>query len=331
MRAAHPPPPGRAAFTLVELLVVLTIIALLMALLLAAVLRVYGLGATVKNRNDLSQLSESVKSFETSFGVRWVPSRIRLREKLDYDMTNPYEVDSYQYLTTLFPKLKGQLQSSANPPYYWVDWNGNSTVDANPVDLEGDQCLVFFLGGIPATGSPPGVLGFSVDPADPSVSPSTTNNRLGPYFTFKSNRLVDRTGNGFYSYLDSYGGNYFAYFSCYRVPNGYGRYAVLFGSDCNGLGVSPYAEVVGGTPRFLNPDSFQIVSAGRDGRFGRGSLVAWTLAAEGTPTWSSATAGASPAVWAVQSPPSNPTPAQDMNAGREDMSNFHSADLGTPQ
>jgi prepilin-type N-terminal cleavage/methylation domain-containing protein len=342
MRPAQSGCTRRTAFTLIELVVVLAIILVLTALLTAATMKALGRGNELKNRNDVSQLAAAVKSFQTAYQVRWIPSRIRLREKLDYNMSNSYEADSYQYLTTLFPKLRGrQVSSSGGGTFPWVDWNGNGVVDASPVDLEGDQCLVFFLGGIPAGGATPGVLGFSPDPADPSTSPSTTTVRMGPYYQFFSSRLVDRTGTGFYSYLDAYGKNFVAYFSCYRSPNGYGRYTgTAFldpaipgnsGSDCSSLGVSPYAEVLSGTPRFLNPDSFQIISAGADGRFGRGSLAAWTLTAEGPPTWTSLTAGGTPALWAVQSPVTNATPAQDQNAGRDDMSNFHSSFLGTPK
>jgi prepilin-type N-terminal cleavage/methylation domain-containing protein len=313
-----PAPTPRAGFTLIEVLMAVAIIALLAALVGVAAHKALTRGTELQNRHDISQLATAVHSFENHFGVRWLPSRIRLREKLDYNLSNAYEADSYQYLTMLFPKLKGP----------WVDWNGNGTVDPAPVDLEGDQCLVFFLGGIPAGGATPGTVGFSTDPGNPSVWPPSTLTRKGPFFQFRPSRLVDRTGQGFYSYLDSYGLNFVAYFSSYRDLNGYGRYATLFGSDCNGLGVSPYAENLAGTNQYLNPDTFQIVSAGADGRFGRGSLPSWTLAAEGTPTWTAETAGFTPAAWAVQNPPTNPTPAQDMNAGRDDMSNFSTIFLG---
>jgi prepilin-type N-terminal cleavage/methylation domain-containing protein len=329
MRPAHAATARRTAFTLIELMVVLAILLVLGALAVAAAAKALGRGTELTNRNDISQLAAAVKSFQTSYQVRWLPSRIRLREKLDYVMTDSYEADSYQYLTTLFPKLRGQqVPDGSGGTFSWVDWNGNGVVDAAPVDLEGDQCLVFFLGGIPVGGATPGVLGFAGDPADPSTSTGTTATRLGPYYPFHPSRLIDRSGAGFYSYLDGYGKNVFAYFSCYRTPNGYGRYAARFGSDCGGLGVSPYAEVLGGTSRFPNPDSFQILSAGADGRFGRGSLPGWTLAAEGTPVWTSLTAGETPAVWALQSPPTRPTPSGDMAAGRDDMSNFHPTFLG---
>src|SRR5262249_47369024 len=145
----------------------------------------------------------------------------------------------------------------------------------NPINLEGDQCLVFFLGGIPAAGG--GTLGVSADQADPSLG---TAQRKGPYFKFESSPLFDRAGLGLYSYAGppvtppqgtGWVGTPYAYFSSYKQQNGYLRYAAALGSDCQTLQVSPYSEAL--TTRFLNPSGFQIISAGKDGIFGRGSLT----------------------------------------------------------
>src|SRR5207247_2502159 len=122
--------------------------------------------------------------------VDYIPSRFWLAERLnDYDLrinpntgqpVNPLAVESLAYLQRLWPQLTApgapwalinpatnQRYNPSVPVPDFIDWNGNGNADG-PVILEGDQCLVFFLGGIPIQGTPAGVLGFSTDPRDPS-------------------------------------------------------------------------------------------------------------------------------------------------------------------
>src|SRR6185503_8713575 len=90
------------------------------------------------------------------------------------------------------------------------------------------QCLVYFLGGIPVGGLTAGVSGFAVNNRDPA---STTGNRKGPHFEFKSDHLRVRVTptcpGGYLSYYDphSAGDPYrdkpYAYFSSYGKRNGY--------------------------------------------------------------------------------------------------------------
>src|SRR5262245_19033509 len=96
-----------------------------------------------------------------------------------------------------------------------IDWNGNGGIDApnggGDVILEGDQCLVFFLGGIPDNLSAvPNCRGFSTNPANPAAA---TSDRIGPFYEgFTAGRLA-RIINGnsnarrspfFFSLLDTY-------------------------------------------------------------------------------------------------------------------------------
>ena len=337
MRLAQTKTPRRGGFTLIELLIVIGIIVLLVALTTAGVMKALDRGAEVRNRNEISQLASAVTAFEGAFHVDYVPSRIRLREDLNYApfiSNSQYEADSYQYLLRLWPRLQGSNHGGK----VGVDWDGDGVISANPIDLEGDQCLVFFLGGIPIQGGTPGTQGFSSDQYDPSIAAAPGSARKGPYFEFQSSRLFDRSGLGFYSYSDTYTktppgtpanwlGIPYAYFSSYKAQNGYLRYATTNtipgnnGSDCSTLGVSPYAS--GQNSQFMNPSTFQIISAGANGQFGRGSLAlppTWPSAPP--PTWSPATAGSTPATWGL----ANKQPS----AGLDDMSNFHSLLLGIP-
>ena len=216
--------------------------------------------------------------------------------------------------------------------------------------LEGDQVLVFCLGGIPAwsaassppnpDNSPPNCLGFSTNPRIPALP---TDDRIGPFFEFTSSRLVvipQQTAftaqlarsPQHYSYLDTFGvsdgkGGYisgapYAYFSSYKGPNGYNRYydpntasATYFPfSDCPRLNVWPYAESRAPV-KYLKSSSFQIISAGLNGFFGGGTALADS---SGNPT-------PTPPLWT----PANAAffyPAG--SDGYDDQANFTSSLLG---
>ena len=107
-----------------------------------------------------------------------------------------------------------------------------------PYILQGHECLVFFLGGIPLqTASGYGMTGFGKDPTNPFTNNLTTstnysNNRQAPFFEFNPGRLVLDPTNPYTAllptfpqipgYLDSLGNtlgsgqiNFYAYFSAY--------------------------------------------------------------------------------------------------------------------
>jgi type II secretory pathway pseudopilin PulG len=260
---------GRGAFTLVELLVVLSIIILLVSLTAAAVLKFLVQGPTVTTRTEISQLETAIQNFLANRKVEHIPSRIRLCKKANgYTLSNQLDKDSYQYLHRIFPQLDDATWNNG------INWNGSANANDNPiVDLEGDQCLVFFLGGIPAT-NPNTTQGFSTNPRNPADLTSTAN-RIGPFYEFKSNRLRDLRQNGYFSYLDGFGKMPYAYFSTYKNRNGYNPYyATLKNSDCNALQVWPYAMSTNTPARYQKPDSYQIISAGNDGKFGPGTNLA---------------------------------------------------------
>jgi hypothetical protein len=242
------------------------------------------------SRSEISGLSNAVASFKSAFDVTHVPSRIKLSETCNYperDKPNTLDGDSVRYLQKLWPRI--DLTAGTE-----VDWNGDGQIKGDWV-LEGDECLIFFLGGIPAHGDKAnGCLGFAKggrNPASPLVP------RDGPFFDMKSSRLRDLHGRGFFSYLDPWDKQPYAYFSAYGQADGYNRYG---GTDCPTLNVSPYADALTPKPRYLNPRGFQIVSAGKDGKFGPGGI------------WDPA-----------KGAPSGP--------GADDCSNFSRRRLGEPQ
>jgi general secretion pathway protein G len=244
------------------------------------------------NRHDITDLSQAVVVFESQFNMDYVPSRLVICETLnDYQTgmtdsdpaTAQLYSDSFNYLCRLCPRINFTTVQPGTPDWQGIDWNGNGVQDP-PVILEGDQCLVFFLGGIQSNKEGKlECLGFSVNQANPARG---GGQRVGPFCEFKSSRLR-ASPNGYYVYLDAYGKAPFAYFSSYKTRNGYNRYR---NSDCGSIPDGPYHD---GDGQYYNPDSFQIISAGADGKFGRGGKWTPAKAAEIDPD------------------------------GRDDMSNFH--------
>jgi prepilin-type N-terminal cleavage/methylation domain-containing protein len=307
MRVLNTPRHGRSGFTLIEILVVILIIAVLVSLTAGAVLKFIGLGPSTVNRSEISQLESGIAAFNQAFGLDskqgYFPSRLWLCENYyDYfvgqDPTKGFlsvlHQDSLNYLQRLFPKLWKNKNPSTGL-FDPIDWNGNGAATDAAVLLEGDQCLVFFLGGIPQPGTPKGCQGFSFVASNPAASGGT---RKGPFYEFNSSRLVDRSGAGYWSYLDAYGKKPYLYFSSYSKRNNYNRYYntndasgnPILTSDCATVdptnyptGVWPYAE---STSNYVYPSKYQIISAGADSNFGPGTDLTAT-----TPYyWNSSTA-----------------------------------------
>src|SRR5262249_6546571 len=143
------------------------------------------------------------------------------------------------------------MRMTNNRPWTGLNWAG-TTGAADGTTLEGDQCLVFFLGGIQyldvtSSGTVvPHCQGFAMNPADPTQSPSTPlyQGQAGSrrqYFNFRSDRLVQRAPRAYFSYLDGYGtadgsgnivsGQPYAYFSVF-MNTSYNRWGT---TDCPSL------------------------------------------------------------------------------------------------
>ena len=190
----------RSAFTLVELLIVIMILAILMSLLLPAINGVRRRARVAQVKSEISTLESAIASFKAEFGIE-PPGSIRLYG------TNPgggtlsfwdipgstttdeaIRVKSRAYIRQLWPQFDFVSKTSPGG----ATWTG-------PKDLNGAECLVFFLGGVTdTTGSIPN--GFSKSPTSPFSQAGT--NRQKPFFDFVSARLVDKDADQMPEYLD---------------------------------------------------------------------------------------------------------------------------------
>lgn len=327
------PRPKRAAFTLVELLVVILIIAILVSLVSSAVMMALGQVSKVRTASEISQLTVAVNAFMTDRDLTTPPpSQLLLYENIGSYKTDlsPLAAQTYLFLQKAFSRSIGM-----GSPY--VDWNGNGAPDVLPWYLEGEQCLVFYCGGIPAIGGPP--TGFSANKLNPAA---IGGKRLGPYYDFQVARLALLPGlSPFPVYIDSWESKTtrkpYAYFSSQGNYNGYanlGNSYLL--TDCAAIGASPYAQsytagtidpAINKVVTYLSPTGFQIISAGKDGVFAqcRDSAGLW---------------GQIPAAWASSSggpflpvPPAPPFNVNSSNiaAMNDDQSNFTTGVMGVNQ
>jgi type II secretory pathway pseudopilin PulG len=220
--------------TLLELLVVIAIIALLAALLLTAVQVVRQRAQELACYNDLVGLHVAIAAFIT--GER---SPGFLPSEFDPSGGDPASRD---IIVKMFgPQTGGKLFLPS-------------------ARLQGDEALVLLLGG-------PGGKGWSANPLDPT-------DPTGPrrwFYQFPQSRLVDPDGNGYPSYLDTFG-NPIAYF-CPRHWNGAGWTSNDYRDDCPRLGVKPYLNEA--------QTSWQLISSGQNRRFGLAGAV-WTAASAAT-------------------------------------------------
>lgn len=255
-------PNTRAAFTLLELLAVITIISILLALILPSIAAARRRAAEVATGTEMKQFEQALSSFKAKFN-RFPPSSITLygtQAGWDSDPTAKAIIRSmwrdFNFATG--GRSPGTPQNTTVGGANYHPWGTGNVV------LTGDECLVFFLGGVPVdngTGVPPTLAGFSANGRFPFAIGG--ENRDGPFFTEwkeQEKRLVDGTPSdaggpdGVYSYTDGLGEG--------KVPMWYS--ASNDGRYLNGDPV--YYQGDGKTP--WNRTTYQLIAPGADGEFG---------------------------------------------------------------
>ena len=195
----------RSAFTLVELLIVIMILAILMSLLLPAINGVRRRARVAQVKSEISTLESAIASFKAEFGIE-PPGNMRLYTtpagwntqitggSAAQLASEAARVRSRAYIRQLWPQFDFNTALTMSAPFY-VDAASN-----NCKDLNGAECLVFFLGGVRDSATGTTMNGFSKSPTNP-FAPSGTN-RVKPFFDFNPARLVDKDGDTFFEYVD---------------------------------------------------------------------------------------------------------------------------------
>jgi general secretion pathway protein G len=340
-------PGHRPGFTMVELMVVVLIIAILVALLVPAIASAVRAANDARVAAEENNLQTALASFKNLYG-EYPPSRIVLHNSGVYNTADATQVNgtsdvtfgdlnarTVRALRKYWPRANAYLGGGAmvNPAGSATPsgWNGTGNAGGFVV-LQGHECLVFFLGGIPqqvttSAGVGYGVTGFNRDPANPfnfvANAPRTT-----PLFEFAPQRLVDTDGDHYPSYLDPLSstpnvvlgqpGLPYAYFSAYG-NNGYDpnddNSSVAETDDATNPVTRPFTVnfIVGGpggthtsvspspnpytngdanqaTAQWANPQTCQIISAGRDGLWGLGGAYDARATSQRLPVYATDTA-----------------------------------------
>ncbi len=213
---------SRAGFTLLELMIVIVIIAILLGLLLPAIGSVRIRARITEVRAEISKLEDAIAQFKVTYGTE-PPGSITL-----------YAAPAAWEASAASRRSKGLIKQIW-PKFHFDDCGGASnganfpSITGMPtqIDLNGAECLVFFLGGM-IDGTSGAFVGFAKDPEHPFASASgagAITNREGPYFEFKgalntstgayTGRLTDIDGDLVPEYRDPWPGQQrpYAYFN----------------------------------------------------------------------------------------------------------------------
>jgi prepilin-type N-terminal cleavage/methylation domain-containing protein len=244
----------RRGFTLVEMLVVLLIIVILAGLISAVTIRGLHRAKAAAIGAEIHQLSMALEKYKTELGGEYPP---------DFsDIASTYgQAAIIRHVSRAFPRYTVSNWIALRNEIYA---NSGNRIDLN--NMNPATAMIFWLGGMPdAQGR---LSGFSKNPADPFESPATTPSRIGPFFEFDPGRI----NNNRY-YAPGVTAQPFIYLRAElgqpepkREYYSYNGSAYTF-KQSSVSGVKPYWDQR--SMGWVNPNSFQILCCGLDGKFGK--------------------------------------------------------------
>jgi prepilin-type N-terminal cleavage/methylation domain-containing protein len=238
--------PNHGGFTLVELLVVITIIGILVGLLSVAAIRARRQAKNAAVLYDLSQIEQALEAYAQQYG-EYPP-----------DFTDHSSV--LAHLRVRFPQC-----SISNWEEFQSAVRRACELDVNKITPA--SALVFWLAGLPPSpGQKP--QGFHPNPLDPFQGGQP---RTGPFYEFHQIRLkpekppenpqdTDHSSPSWWVYYPPYLDAPLVYF---RARGG--TYSGQYSHSSAGVAV-PYQDKDG---NWRNPRSFQLITCGFDGVYGR--------------------------------------------------------------
>lgn len=247
---------SRGAFTLVELMVVIVIIIILMGLLTPVLINVMARAREARITAEISALDGALKAYKERYGA-YPPS--------DF-ITSAGQASVVAHLSHIFPRCNATLEAQAIPT-----WNSNTNT---AIGMSPAQALVFWLSGFTSDPEHP----ISAHYPNTGYTPSSAL-ALTPLFQFDQSRL---TVSGVAAALGSgsvtgkipvpqYGpadgqGTPYLYFAAQNYTTQPG-WTGTQGDSCLPYLLDNGPNLNTSNP-YVNPSSFQIISAGLDGNFG---------------------------------------------------------------
>lgn len=243
--------PGRTrtGFTLVELLTVIVILGILTGLISAAVVAAIARAREARVTLEIRTMEAQLQVFKNTYG--------------DFPPSNLQDAASVgAFLRRAFPRYP----ANGADPYtqFKSDLSANDT-PLTVTNMDAAAALVFWLGGMPDSNGK--LCGFAKDPENPFCKPSVCSLRNAPLFDFVRDRLVI-SGATMRYYPDMSGAREadapYVYFRAVEYTT------AQFTHSAGGENVvlKPYQNNRTGTAEWVNPQTLQIISAGRDNLYG---------------------------------------------------------------
>lgn len=280
----------RGGFTLIEMLVVIGIIILLVGLLLPAVQKARDAATRARCKNEISGMTSAIENFRSTYDVKYIPSY--------FILTDNYAIQPGDSPQTIAAKNESrEFYAKVWPMAFIPGVRGRTPLPQNTViTLDGNQLLLFLLGGVPPASNPPPPTGlwpvtfqgnrsgFLNSPSNPFGFANGTLNSPpqanmakngGPFFDFDLRRIDSVFGH----YHDVYwrptndvndpqiGMSVYYYFSS-KHGNDYSYWGAVYSQVSPGInsqggygGMNPHIGMDG---KYVETNGYQIVSAGKD-------------------------------------------------------------------